>query len=127
MPLRILVASPAVGLVYKLPLSAVVVASGVAPVAEYTLTRSALARPTILGRLKTPEALNIEVLDASLAFPLNKLNGKLSRLPPKTEDGAKPRTDALVSKELRRRRLDELAKVSTEALSVKALFAVAAL
>ena len=87
--------------------------------------RSALARPTMLGRLNTPEALNTEVLDASFVFPLNTLSGKLSRLPPKTEDGANPRTDALVSKELRRRRLDELARVSTEALSVKTLFAVA--
>jgi hypothetical protein len=89
--------------------------------------RSALARPTILGRFSTPEALKIEAFDASLVFPLNTLNGRLSRLPPKTEDGASPRTDALVSKELRRRRFDELARVRTEALSVKALFAVAVL
>jgi hypothetical protein len=89
--------------------------------------RSALASPTILGRLSTPDALNTDVLDASVVLPLRTLSGRLSRLPPKTEDGANPRTDALVSRELRRRRLDELAKVRREALSVKALFAIAAL
>lgn len=89
--------------------------------------RSALARPTMLGRFNTPGALKIEALDCSFVFPLNTLSGKLSRLPPNTEDGARPRTDALVSKELRRRRLDELARVSTEALSFKALLAVAVL
>lgn len=113
--------------VYKPPRSAVVLASGIAPEAEYTLMRSALARPTILGRLSTPEVLNTEVFDASVVFPLRTLSGRLSRLPPKTEEGANPRTDALVSRELRRRCLDELAKVRREALSVKALFAVAAL
>ena len=89
--------------------------------------RSALARPTMLGRLKTPDVLKTEALDASFVFPLNTLSGRLSRLPPKTEEGASPRTDALVSNELRRRRFEELARVSTEALSFKALFAVAVL
>jgi hypothetical protein len=55
------------------------------------------------------------------------LRGKLSRLPPKIEDGASARTDALVSKEFRRRRLEELARVRMDALSVRTLLAVAVL
>ena len=89
--------------------------------------RSALARPTTLGRLSAPCALKPEVFDGSATLPLRTLRGKLSRLPPNTDDGANARTDALVSKELRRRRFDELAKVRIEALSVKTLLAVAVL
>lgn len=56
---------------------------------------------------------------------LRTLSGRLSRLPPHSEEGAKARTDASVSIERRRRRLLEEAKVKIEALSVKRLFAVA--
>ena len=59
-------------------------------------------------------------------FPDKTLSGSDSRLPPHTEDGAKARTDALVSTELRRRRFEEDASVKIEALSVSMLFAVAA-
>jgi hypothetical protein len=59
------------------------------------------------------------------ALPDKTLSGSDSRLPPKTEEGAKARTDALVSSELRRRRLEEDASVKIDALSVKILFAVA--
>lgn len=91
------------------------------------LIRSALARPTILGRLRTPGALNEEVFDGSPTFPLSTLNGRLSRLPPKTLDGARARIEALVSNEFRRRLLEDDARVRIEALSVKRLFAVAVL
>lgn len=90
------------------------------------LIRSALARPTMLGRLRTLEdALNAEVLEGSLTWLLRTLNGRLSRLPPYTEDGARARTDALVSREFRRRRFEEDASVRIEALSVSIPFAVA--
>lgn len=47
------------------------------------LTRSALARPTILGLLRTlDDAFNAEVLEGSLTWLLRTLNGRLSRLPP---------------------------------------------
>jgi hypothetical protein len=81
----------------------------------------------MLGRANTPWALKAEVLDGSTTLPLSRLSGKLSRLPPKTDEGAKARTEALVSKEFRRRRLDELASVRIEALSFSALLAVAVL
>jgi hypothetical protein len=71
--------------------------------------------------------LKAEVFDGSTTLPLSRLSGKLSRLPPKTDEGAKARTEAFVSKEFRRRRLDELANVRIEALSFRALFAVAVL
>ena len=58
---------------------------------------------------------------------LNTLNGRLSRLPPKTEDGAKARTDASVSIDRLRLRLEDEAKVKIDALSVRRLFAVAVL
>jgi hypothetical protein len=70
--------------------------------------------------------LRADVFDAS-PTPLKTLNGRLSRLPPKTEDGARARTEALVSKEFRRRRFDEEARVRIDALSVRMLFAVATL
>lgn len=62
--------------------------SGTVPVVEYTLVRSALACPPMLGRLAptTPDALVTEALDASA--PPGTLSGRLSRLPPKTDDGA---------------------------------------
>lgn len=43
------------------------------------------------------------------------------------EDGAKARTEALVSNEFRRLRFDEDARVKMDALSVKRLLAVAVL
>lgn len=56
---------------------------------------------------------------------LRTLRGKDSRLPPKSEEGARARTEASVSKERRRRRLEEDARVRIEALSVRRLLAVA--
>lgn len=58
---------------------------------------------------------------------LSTLSGRLSRLPPQTEDGARARTEASVSIDRRRRRLLEDASVKMEALSVSSPFAVAAL
>jgi len=53
------------------------------------------------------------------------LSGSDSRLPPQREEGAKARTEASVSKERRRRRLEEDARVRMDALSVRRLLAVA--
>jgi len=53
------------------------------------------------------------------------LSGRDSRLPPQREEGAKARTEASVSKERRRRRLEEEARVRIDASSVRRLFAVA--
>jgi len=58
--------------------------------------------------------------------PLRTLSGRDSRLLPKSEEGAMARTEASVSRERRRRRLEEEARVRIEALSVRMLFAVAA-
>jgi hypothetical protein len=57
---------------------------------------------------------------------LRTLSGRDSRLPPKSDEGARARTDASVSKERRRRRLEDDARVRMEALSVRRLLAVAA-
>jgi hypothetical protein len=62
----------------------------------------------------------------SPTVPLSTLRGRLSLLPPQREDGARARTEASVSKECRRRRLDDEARVRMEALSVRRLLAVAA-
>lgn len=51
--------------------------------------------------------------------------GRDSREPPKSDEGARARTEASVSIERRRRRLEELASVKMDALSVRILFAVA--
>ena len=56
---------------------------------------------------------------------LSKLKGRLSLLPPHTEEGAIARTEASVSIDRRRRRLLDDASVRIEALSVNRLFAVA--
>jgi hypothetical protein len=56
---------------------------------------------------------------------LRTLSGRDSRLPPKMEEGARARTEASVSRERRRRRLEEEARVRMEALSVRRLLAVA--
>ena len=56
---------------------------------------------------------------------LSKLKGRLSLLPPHTEEGASARTEASVSIDRRRRRLLDDASVRIEALSVNRLFAVA--
>ena len=58
---------------------------------------------------------------------LRTLKGRLSRLPPNKEDGARARTDASVSIDRRRRLFEEDARVRMEALSVRRLFAVAVL
>lgn len=60
-------------------------------------------------------------------FALSTLSGRLSRLPPNKEDGARARTDASVSMDLLLRLFEEDARVSIEALSVRRLFAVAVL
>lgn len=56
---------------------------------------------------------------------LNTLRGKDSREPPQSEEGARARTDASVSKDRRRPRLDDEARVKMDALSVSRLLAVA--
>jgi hypothetical protein len=58
-------------------------------------------------------------------FEERTLRGRDSREPPKMEDGARALTEALVSREWRRRRLEEDANVRIDALSVRRLFAVA--
>lgn len=94
--------------------------AGGTPVEEYILLRSAPIRellpcsPGVVG--------NVE----ESMLELSTLSGRLSRLPPQTEDGARALTDASVSIERRRRRLLEDARVKIEALSVSSPFAVAA-
>lgn len=56
---------------------------------------------------------------------LRTLRGRDSRLPPQRDEGARARTDASVSKDRRRRRLDEDASVRIDALSVRRPLAVA--
>lgn len=63
--------------------------------------------------------------DSMLA--LRTLRGRLSLLPPQTDDGARALTEASVSIERRRLLLLEEASVKIEALSVSRPFAVAAL
>jgi len=60
-------------------------------------------------------------------FELKTLSGRLSRLPPNIEEGARARTDASVSMDLLRRLLEDDASVKIEALSVNKLFAVTVL
>jgi len=80
----------------------------------------------MLGRpwYKAPDAA---VLECSPTLALNTLNGRLSLLPPNREEGASARMEALVSREFRRRRFEDDARVRMEALSVKILLAVAVL
>lgn len=56
---------------------------------------------------------------------LRTLRGRLSRLPPQSDDGARARTDASVSIDRRRPLLLDDAKVRMDALSVSRLLAVA--
>lgn len=56
---------------------------------------------------------------------LKTLRGKLSRLPPQRDEGARARTEASVSRDRRRRRLLDDASVRMDALSVRRLLAVA--
>jgi hypothetical protein len=94
---------------------------GATPDEEYTEARSALATPPTLGRgciWWMPLAVS--------TFALSTLRGRLSLLLPNSDEGASARTDASVSSELRRLRLDDEARVSTEALSDNMLFAMAA-
>jgi hypothetical protein len=58
-------------------------------------------------------------------IPLRTLSGRLSRLPPNTEAGARALMEAFVSAEFRRRRFEDEARVRMDASSVKILFAVA--
>jgi len=60
-------------------------------------------------------------------FALKTLRGRLSRLPPNNEEGARARTEASVSIDLLLLLLEEDASVRIEALSVKRMFAVAVL
>lgn len=60
-------------------------------------------------------------------FALRMLSGRLSLLPPQSDDGARARTEASVSMERRRRRLLDDASVRIDALSVSRLLAVAVL
>lgn len=82
---------------------------------EYILVRSTPSRALPLC---TPG------VDDSM-FELSTLKGRLSRLPPHNEDGAKARTEASVSIDRLRLLLLEDASVSIDALSVSKLFAVA--
>jgi hypothetical protein len=78
-------------------------------------------------RCSTPDAFPAEVLDGSAIEELRTLRGRDSRLPPNIDAGARARTEALVSSELRRLRLEELASVKIDASSVSTLLAVAEL
>lgn len=86
-----------------------------APVVEYILLRSA---PSLAPLGCTPGI-------PPSTFELRTLSGRLSRLPPQSEDGASALTEASVSIDLRLRRLLDEARVRIDALSVSKLFAVA--
>lgn len=58
---------------------------------------------------------------------LRTLSGRLSRLPPQTDDGARARTEASVSMDRLRLLLLDDASVRIDALSVSRLLAVAEL
>jgi hypothetical protein len=60
-----------------------------------------------------------------MTVPDNTDRGNDSRLPPNIDPGARALTEALVSTEFLRRRLEEEARVKIEASSVKTLLAVA--
>ncbi len=60
-----------------------------------------------------------------MTVPDKTERGRDSRLPPNIEAGARALIEALVSKELRLRRLDDEANVRIEASSVKRLSTVA--
>lgn len=94
------------------------------PELEIRLARSA-AMPGL--RWSAPDAFAAEVLDGSAIEALRMLRGRDSRLPPNIDAGARARTDAFVSSELRRLRFEELASVKIDASSVSTLFAVAEL
>lgn len=64
---------------------------------------------------------------AASTLALRMLSGRLSLLPPHSDDGARARTEASVSMERRRRRLLDDASVRIDALSVSRLLAVAVL
>lgn len=78
-------------------------------------------------RCIAPDAFVAEVLDGSATEELRMLRGRDSRLPPNIDAGARARTEAFVSSELRRLRFEELASVKIDASSVSTLFAVAEL
>jgi hypothetical protein len=60
-----------------------------------------------------------------MTVPERTESGSDSRLPPNMDAGARALTEAFVSRELRRRRLEEDASVRIEASSVRTLLAVA--
>jgi hypothetical protein len=67
------------------------------------------------------------MMEEESTFALKTLSGRLSRLPPNSEEGAKARTEASVSIDLLLRLLEDDASVRIEALSVRRLLAVAIL
>ena len=78
-------------------------------------------------RCKAADVFVAEVLAGSAIEALRTLRGSDSRLPPNIDAGARARTEALVSSELRRLRFEELARVRIDASSVSTLLAVAEL
>ena len=89
--------------------------------------RSAFAILFAAGARKTPAALLAEAFEGSITIPLRTLSGRLSRLPPNIDAGARARMEAFVSSEFRRRLLEEDASVRIDASSESILFAVAEL
>lgn len=73
----------------------------------------------------SPAPVGIPLMLFLTSFPDSTLSGRLSRLPPKTDDGASARTEASVSILLLRLRLLDEARVRMDALSVRRLLAVA--
>ncbi len=109
-PLRILAPSPCFAYTEFRSLGI----AGATPVAEYILFLSGIRELLVWAAGAIPST-----------FELRTLRGRLSRLPPQSDDGARARTEASVSMERRRRRLLDEASVKMEALSVKRLLAVA--
>jgi hypothetical protein len=99
---------------------------------EYRLALSADARPESEGRpggiatVGVKAGVGVAVYGSLSMFVESTESGRDSRELPHTEDGAMARTEAFVSSEFRRRRLEEEASVRMDALSVSRLPAVAA-
>ena len=95
------------------------------PDAEIKLARSALSFELVY---MLPLASRREAVSACpgwMTVPDRTERGNDSRLPPNIDPGARALIDALVSTELRLRRLDDDASVRIEASSVKRLSTVA--
>jgi hypothetical protein len=89
------------------------------------LSALAVAKPPIILELPLGCRPGVVGPPETSMLALRTLRGRLSRLPPHSDDGASARTDASVSSDRRRRRLLDEASVRIEALSVKRLLAVA--